>query len=60
MLKPNQIASHAIRDTLRDLLDREISTTEVNRAFEKAGKEVIHRLRSDGYEVKGIYFDRED
>lgn len=61
MLKPEAIASGAIHDTLRAAIrDDSLSVVEVNDLINEAGERVISDLRASGYEVKGVYFDRED
>lgn len=61
MLKPEAIASGSIRDVLRSSIDdHRLSVTELNDLIDEAGERVIKDLRGAGYEVKGVYRDRED
>lgn len=62
MLKPGQIVAQVIREKLGhemllEQLDAENKALVIE-AINEVGDECIRRLRADGYEVKGIYFDR--
>jgi len=53
MLKPEAVASNAIRDSLRDVIDRRHSISDINRLMDRAGEEAVRQLRAVGYLDEG-------
>jgi len=53
MLKPETVASNAIRDSLRDAIDRRHSISDINHLMDQAGEEVVRQLRAVGYLDEG-------